>query len=617
MNNKTVNVDFVARAIEIDLNGKEHFIAAALAAEQAIKAKEGAELVAPEYDKAKNVLDNIVTYTDTAKAQADIATTKAAEAVVSADIATQKAAEAGAKAEESANSANASKVSAEEANASTSLAIQALRDATLINNSGNADKLSTTNAADIIELRGDVGKCFDFVKGNIFDTCELLSQNAYVNLAKGKLVLSAEDSYSSYLLPIRKNTNYAFTKIRFALLVDEDKSTALSDLLRDTPIINSGNASYIAFSFNHDRYSVNDYIVSEGTSLASDKIVWTELSGIPNLINNSGNAKIPFEKKSGITEYSKPLSIPNAKTNLRKGERIVVDAVLSRQFETNDYIRIGWRYSASESTIINNFIVEDSVIKYCVADTQKVFVNHNLTLKDNIQIIMEYKDNGKMSVSVISAGELFREEFEFTRATIGYPFIYSGGVILNNLSMSWTCKDIKKDIWMFGDSYFAYSKQRWTYYLNEYDYIKNVLLDGFPGEGSVNGRSAFTNLLRYGTPKYAIWCLGMNDGSDSDTEASAVWVQNRDLFLSLCDAEHIEPIFATIPTVPSINHEKKNEWVRNSGYRYIDFSKAVGASSSGVWYDGMLSADKVHPTEKGAKALFGRVLLDVPEIMLD
>lgn len=40
MNNKTVNVDFVARAIEIDLNGKEHFIAAALAAEQAIKAKE-------------------------------------------------------------------------------------------------------------------------------------------------------------------------------------------------------------------------------------------------------------------------------------------------------------------------------------------------------------------------------------------------------------------------------------------------------------------------------------------------------------------------------------------------------------------------------------------------
>ena len=115
MNNKTVNVDFVARAIEIDLDGKEHFIAAALAAEQAIKAKEGAELVAPEYDKAKNVLDNIVTYTDTAKAQADIATTKAAEAVVSADIATQKAAEAGAKAEESANSANASKVSAAEA----------------------------------------------------------------------------------------------------------------------------------------------------------------------------------------------------------------------------------------------------------------------------------------------------------------------------------------------------------------------------------------------------------------------------------------------------------------------------------------------------------------------
>ena len=147
-----------------------------------------------------------------------------------------------------------------------------------------------------------------------------------------------------------------------------------------------------------------------------------------------------------------------------------------------------------------------------------------------------------------------------------------------------------------------------------------MLLDwhtGFPGEGGVNGRVAFNNLLQYGTPKFAVWCLGMNDGSDSDSAPSTSWVTHRDYFLQYCEDNNVTPIFATIPSVPSISHEQKNAWIRSSGYRYIDFAKAVGASASGVWYGDMLSNDGVHPSESGAKALFAQVLLDLPEIMVD
>lgn len=108
----------------------------------------------------------------------------------------------------------------------------------------------------------------------------------------------------------------------------------------------------------------------------------------------------------------------------------------------------------------------------------------------------------------------------------------------------------------------------------------------------------------------------MNDGSDSESAPSSAWVTGRDTVINLCERYGITPVFATIPTVPTINHEQKNAWVRSSGYRYIDFAKAVGAQSDGTWISGMLYTDEVHPTVQGAKALYGRVLTDFPEIMV-
>lgn len=116
-------------------------------------------------------------------------------------------------------------------------------------------------------------------------------------------------------------------------------------------------------------------------------------------------------------------------------------------------------------------------------------------------------------------------------------------------------------------------------------------------------------------PKYIVWCVGMNDGSDSSAP-SAQWMNAVNEVIAICKKYNIVPIFGTIPTVPSINHEKKNAWIRSSGYQYIDFAKAVGASSSGVWFSGMLSTDNVHPTSAGAMALYRQALLDCPQLMI-
>ncbi|WP_373710719.1 hypothetical protein [Jeotgalibaca porci] len=67
--------------------------------------------------------------------------------------------------------------------------------------------------------------------------------------------------------------------------------------------------------------------------------------------------------------------------------------------------------------------------------------------------------------------------------------------------------------------------------------------------------------------------------------------------------------------MPMVNNSFKNEIVRASGYRYIDFANAVGGESVGSgWYTGMLSADNIHPAVLGAQKLALRALQDVPEL---
>ena len=142
------------------------------------------------------------------------------------------------------------------------------------------------------------------------------------------------------------------------------------------------------------------------------------------------------------------------------------------------------------------------------------------------------------------------------------------------------------------------------------------MLCGFGGAGSRHELVSFKNLNEKCSPKRICWCLGMND-ADTATAVNANWKSTYDEIVKICDSKNIELILATIPNVPDRRHDYKNEIIRSSGYRYIDFAKAVNAEEVGsAWDEGMLYTDNVHPTELGAKALAERILLDVPEIAI-
>ena len=461
------------------------------------------------------------------------------------------------------------------------------------------------------------------VEGENLFTSDMLFEEGYyvsINPQTGTVAHSTNSGYNTYCIPVNSNSKYNFTQTRFTVLAKGNTigSEAVGSLLSNVSQAETGVATYLFLSITSstDINSIEVHeLVPSGGYIYSDFILPDWL--VDNLPIPTVVEKPKFATATGNIASGGNLQLTAPRNNLRKGERIVFEGNIS----SFDSIRIGLTYGTSLAEIQqkNFFAIDDTNIKYYQTNTATpITVAHGLTLANNIQIIWEMSAEASAKFTLISNGNMFTHVFTpYTRRAIGNPFVLSSGTVLTDCKLTWTCTDIAKSIWMFGDSYFTYDVQRWTYYLHQYGYDQNCLLDGFSGEGGVNGRISFNNLLQYGTPKIAVWCLGMNDTSDSDSAPSANWVSARDYFLQYCTDNNITPMFGTIPTVPSINHEQKNAWIRSSGYRYIDFAKAVGATASGTWFSGMLSSDNVHPTEQGAKALFARVLLDLPEIMVD
>jgi len=263
----------------------------------------------------------------------------------------------------------------------------------------------------------------------------------------------------------------------------------------------------------------------------------------------------------------------------------------------------------------SNIVIDSTTVNfynYTTEATLTCSLMHGLTISGETHIVVTVGSEPTASICITSNGKTFTKSGIKWIGTNGDIEMESIHTTMKNVTLSWDCSNYMDAIWLFGDSYFTYYEERWPYYIaQKYD---NFLLSGFPGAMSSEMYSDFQQALTHGTPKMAVWCLGMND-PDSDGSINTAWKTCAERFIEDCGASGIIPILATVPNVPDRLHTYKNEYVKRSGCRYIDFASAVGANEAGSgWQEGMLSSDQVHPAAAGAQALAKQVLLDLPEI---
>lgn len=327
-------------------------------------------------------------------------------------------------------------------------------------------------------------------------------------------------------------------------------------------------------------------------------------SAVGDILRANEQIKISVENATANTDYTLVEHLDNKKN---------CEYSFFGKFTNFTSVEIG---HGKTETAANYLVIDGTnITSYRPDGTEYAHYAHNLTIADFIHVSIKIADtvSQRATVTIITNGG---------SATVGNVIFFgcngaiyfSCGQDTTSVDFAYSVMDLLKDVYVFGDSYISLADdKRWPHHaITNKD--NNMLLSGFPGADAIEEFPSFEKILSMGTPKYLCWFIGMNNKETSAPNPN--WIVVTSQVIAACRAKGIIPILATIPNTPTQNNTYKNSWVKASGERYVDFAKAVGAEELGsTWYTGMLSSDNVHPTAEGAKALWLRLRLDVPEIM--
>ena len=357
------------------------------------------------------------------------------------------------------------------------------------------------------------------------------------------------------------------------------------------------------------------------------------------IVNNKGEAIATFIDGQWRFITPKKKGYYNKKGNLSTGDRWVIG---SNSVKNNKRMVFSGTISSFTSLTIGHGTANDYLGSWFDIDNTNVTLHwakgansavfaHGLTIENNLQIEIWKEQSIDAKIKIVSNGvsktiDILSSEGNYYQGDQGEIYISATDCNLTDCVFSWTCSKLQNGLWLFGDSYFTLeAKDRWPYYLIQ-DGFTNWMLNGYSGEGSNVAYNDFVNLLELSTPHIVVWCLGMNDG-DTNTAINANWLDKYNKIKTICDGLGIELVLATIPTSYSSEpvdgndgktslQEYKNAFIKSTGLRYIDFASAVGADGQGNWYEGMKQTNNVHPTVKGAIALYQQAICDCPELMM-
>lgn len=349
----------------------------------------------------------------------------------------------------------------------------------------------------------------------------------------------------------------------------------------------------------------------------SDKIAFIAEVNKSNLSNNLKNELHLSDSNGAVIKnvgtVNPDTTVTITSNNIKKNKTLIVNAKIN-SFEK---ITVGHGIDVYGGAYLEVTPSELSVYNYSTQAKLVKTVSHSLTIANDIYIevtnsVSKYGFHAR--IKIVSQGQSFVQsgifDFPWTGSN-GDVFIKTGtNTALSDCKVSWSCSDLSANIHAFGDSYFDY----WNPKIADLGYSDKFLFDGFGGRKTLQAIEPLKFCLEHGTPKYVLWCLGMNN-PDIDT-VNSDWLNGFNTVILACKNKGIIPIFTTIPNTPKNNNSYKNAYIKSSGYRYVDIAHYVGADTANSnWYDGLLSPDKIHPTDKGAYIIAQNIITDLADIM--
>lgn len=433
---------------------------------------------------------------------------------------------------------------------------------------------------------------------NIFNKNEI--EDGY-RTVDGQLHTANNYKTSNYLKVGEGKTIYAsFGSMRFIVAYDShknvlpDKGSSESVYSYSVP----SGVAYIKISISTDY--MNGIVIAY-------KEVDKYVSYFEPYYKSDNKANVGYVTVTGSIENGQMLKTPY--NNIKKNKTISFHADIVELSELN----IGHGKTGYGSTYLNITPTKITLYNGAISATP---VEYEVNLKLENYIDIQIIDNLNWATLKIcnSKNEIIIDGI-YWEGFNGEPFVECVNGSLVNCIFTWSSSDFKCKTFYFGDSYTSLEYDaRWGYYLQADGFIDSIMINGYPGQESNTAFDAFENIVSIATPVNAVWSLGMNDNADVDNIPDPKWKEKIDAFIDKCNELKITPILCTIPTIPTKNHDAKNSYIRNCGLRYIDFDRAVRGTNAN-WYNGMLSDDGIHPTPKGAKALYKRSQIECPEIM--
>lgn len=338
----------------------------------------------------------------------------------------------------------------------------------------------------------------------------------------------------------------------------------------------------------------------------------------------ASNEKDIKEIKTLIPQKTKFMNIVNEE--ITDGKRVELEYNnIRKNYSICGYVNLTAfeKVRFGKDTSEQGFIVEVDntnvkVIRSRHGDDQKLYP-HGLTISTFLGF--EIRNVGGYShLFIYSDSGRYKWELDIYNPGYDSAFFESVNTTGTLVSFSQVNYDYNKDIWLIQDSYGAWVNWGWAYNIYQIGF-DTFLIDSKGGAGSLTQLNSLKTHLKYATPKYLVWAMGMNDKDAGDTY-NANWKTALDEVIQICKEKGIELVLCTIPNAVKEGYINtyKNRYVRTlveeHGYKLIDFADAVQLSFESLeWKSGLIQDDNLHPNEKGAQVLSIRAITDFPQLL--